>query len=242
MAFIVKSKKDKAPVKSAFTTKGIYAPVALLELFTSEGCSSCPPADALLASLAKENKTVIPLSFHVDYWNRLGWTDPFSDAAYSNRQNLYGAKLGLESVYTPQLIINGQYEGVGSNRNFAGESIQKSLSENALVKISLSGFVQDKQLVRFTTGAEGNLKGTDLFAALVENTASSQVKAGENRGALLTHINIVRVLKRQDAASLVSFTLNLPADVADGNWKIVLFTQEKSSGKITGAFAYNPVH
>ena len=105
------SKQSKMTVVKAVT--GSYTPVAVLELFTSEGCSSCPPADNLLPQLAKLDANVITLSFHVDYWNRLGWTDPFSSSDYSDRQREYSRQLNLESIYTPQLIVNGEYEFTG---------------------------------------------------------------------------------------------------------------------------------
>src|SRR5262245_43259594 len=101
---------------STGTIKGSYAPVVILELFTSEGCSSCPPADKLLPELTKLGSNIIPISFHVDYWNRLGWVDPFSSSNYSDRQRKYGEQFKLESIYTPQLVVNGEYELVGSNR------------------------------------------------------------------------------------------------------------------------------
>src|SRR5258705_2813519 len=107
LGFATKNKthsKQKEPV----IVSGSYAPVAVLELFTSEGCSSCPPADNLLPELTKLDSGIIPLSFHVDYWNRLGWTDPFSNPDYSDRQRKYADHWRLESVYTPELVINGE--------------------------------------------------------------------------------------------------------------------------------------
>ena len=96
-----------------------FEPIAVIELFTSQGCSSCPSADKLLAQTLsdakRDNKLIIALSFHVDYWNRLGWTDPFSDKKYSQRQSDYASAMQLRSVYTPQMIVNGSTEFVGSN-------------------------------------------------------------------------------------------------------------------------------
>ena len=111
LGFISKS-KSTANLKETKEVSiiGSYAPIAVLELFTSEGCSSCPSADRLLPQLAKLDSNIIPLSFHVDYWNRLGWTDPFSSSEYSERQRSYASHLKLESVYTPQLVVNGEYE------------------------------------------------------------------------------------------------------------------------------------
>ncbi len=99
--------------------------IVVLELFTSQGCSSCPPADALLAEYAAaHNIHIVPLSFHVDYWNRLGWTDPFSNKVYSERQQWYSEHLPKGSIYTPQLIVNGRGEAVGNNRKMIGNLVQ----------------------------------------------------------------------------------------------------------------------
>src|ERR1700685_382630 len=111
----------------------------LIELFTSEGCSSCPPADALVARIQEENnnKPVYILSFHVDYWNHLGWKDPFSSAAFSDRQKNYANRLNLQSVYTPQVVVNGQTEFVGSDEDRMKNAIENSLQKKSAVLLSL---------------------------------------------------------------------------------------------------------
>ena len=126
LGFISKNKQqpDSGKIKTVSVT-GSYAPVAVLELFTSEGCSSCPSADKLLPQLAKLDSNIIPLSFHVDYWNRLGWEDPFSSSEYSERQRSYAKQLNLESVYTPQLVVNGEYELVGSTGRMQKQPLKK---------------------------------------------------------------------------------------------------------------------
>src|SRR5436190_6580011 len=107
------AKKNSFDKKENNSSRKTYSSFAVLELFTSEGCSSCPPADRLLPQLASTNPNIIPLSFHVDYWDHLGWKDPFSNAEFSDRQRLYAGQFHLESIYTPQLIVNGEYELVG---------------------------------------------------------------------------------------------------------------------------------
>ena len=114
------TKNKEAKQQTVKSMKGKFSPVVVLELFTSEGCSSCPLADNLLPQLASLDAAVIPLSFHVDYWNRLGWKDPFSSAAFSDRQREYGQHFNSDGVYTPQLVVNGEYEMVGSDRRKAG--------------------------------------------------------------------------------------------------------------------------
>jgi hypothetical protein len=212
----------------------------VLELFTSEGCSSCPPAEDLLAKLVKENPSVIALSFHVDYWDRLGWKDAYSDAKYTERQNAYANHFMIESIYTPQLVINGQYEGVGSNKSFAEESIQKAEVEMPATILSVQNEKQKDNSVTFDILANGMLDKTNLVAALVEKKASTPVKAGENRGVTISHTNIVRDFKTVDAASHATLTLKIPADLPNDNWEIIVFAQDKKTSHITGATTWQP--
>ena len=120
------------PSSNRIRSTSTYAPVAVLELFTSQGCSSCPSADKLLtetlAEATKTNRNIIGLSFHVDYWDRLGWKDPFSNHAFTKRQYPYGERFGLNGVYTPQEVVNGQQEFVGSNRVKQSSALIAALS------------------------------------------------------------------------------------------------------------------
>ncbi len=115
------------PIKPTAVNKGF----AVVELFTSEGCSSCPPADELVARIQKEYKDqpVYILAFHVDYWNRLGWRDVFSNAGYSARQSEYAKYLNLPQVYTPQIVVNGKKEFVGSEEGTLRDAIKNSLQK-----------------------------------------------------------------------------------------------------------------
>ena len=237
------SKSHKKPLsKTIKIAPGIFPPVAVLELFTSEGCSSCPPADNLLPELAKLDSNVMILSFHVDYWNRLGWEDPFSNAAYSERQRQYGSQFHLESIYTPQLVVNGEYELVGSSRKEATQTIQKALTEKAAVKIIIDKVKNDAGKLLVDCRAEGDLKRIDLVAAFVQKQAAINVKAGENRGAKLSHTNVVRAFVKQKAAASDSFTLEVPASIAGDNWQLIVYAQQRDDLKITGAVVYNPSH
>src|SRR5258705_3869967 len=165
-----KSKKEK--IKSS---PGSFA---VLELFTSEGCSSCPPADNLLPQLAKLDSNIIPLSFHVDYWNRLGWTDPFSSSEFTERQKKYSDQFHLEGVYTPQLVINGEYELVGSNRNGAITAIKNALTEKAAVQININDVKKEGGKLFVSCSVDGDYKKIYLLAALVQKNAVMNVKAG----------------------------------------------------------------
>lgn len=237
---ISKSKPVAKPdeIKSVSIT-GSYAPVAVLELFTSEGCSSCPSADKLLPQLAKLDSNIIPLSFHVDYWNRLGWTDPFSSSEYSERQRSYASQLNLESVYTPQLVVNGEYELVGSNRSNAETAIKKALKERSQVQIDISDVKIAGNRVSFISTVSGEYKKTDLLAAIVQKQATTKVRAGENGGATLSHINIVRAFSTQAAAQKNTFQLTIPDKLINNDWELVVYAQQKNDLKITGAVLFN---
>lgn len=241
LGFISKRKLSAKPEETKpVSVKGSYAPVAVLELFTSEGCSSCPSADKLLPQLVRLDSNIIPLSFHVDYWNRLGWTDPFSSSEYSERQRNYARQLNLESVYTPQLVINGEYELVGSNRSNAEATIKKVLKEKSLVQIDISNVKISDNKVSFISTISGEYKKTHLLAALVQKQATVKIKAGENGGVTLTHINIVRAFATQNAASQNNFELEIPQKMMNSDWQIVVYAQQQKNLKITGASLYKP--
>ena len=239
LGFAVKNKSiDKQ--KESLAISGSAAPVAVLELFTSEGCSSCPPADKLLPELVKSDSNIIALSFHVDYWNRLGWEDPFSSAAFSERQRDYARQLHLESVYTPQLVVNGEYELVGSNRPKAQSTIKMALKEKAQVKLTIDNVKMVNGKINFIVHSDGDFKKTDILAALVQKQVTTNVKAGENSGAKLSHTNVVRTFSRQTTADKNEFGLNIPLGIANDNWQLIIYTQQKNNLKITGAAVYKP--
>jgi hypothetical protein len=243
LGFISKSRQSSKQCKSTITPKtitGSYAPVAVLELFTSEGCSSCPPADNLLPQLAKLDSNVIPVSFHVDYWNRLGWQDPFSSSEYSDRQKAYSRQFNLESIYTPQLVVNGEYEFVGSSRSKAESTIKAVLKEKAIVRLSVDNVKMNNDKLSFTVHAEGDFKKDNLLAALVQKQATINVKAGENSGAKLSHTNVVRTFAMQAATDKNGFELAIPKSLSNDQWQLVVYTQQKNDLKITGAVLYKP--
>ena len=155
--------------------------IAVVELFTSEGCSSCPPADALLNELARQPH-VFALAFHVDYWNRLGWPDPFSNPKFSDRQRTYSP-----DIYTPQMIVNGREAFVGSDRSRVTRAIEAAQKQLAPVAINLrwhSSSVEYK-----VTGAP---KDVWLHLAVIESGIRQKVPRGENAGKTLLHDNVVR--------------------------------------------------
>ena len=230
---------NKAPKKNIVQpVQKPYPSFAVLELFTSEGCSSCPPADKLLSQLAAMDSNIIPLSFHVDYWDHLGWKDPFSSGSFSDRQREYAQRFHLESIYTPQLIINGEYELVGSNSSTATADIKKALEEKNEIQLSISEVKKDNNKLLITCQAKGNLKDVSLLLALVQKHAEMNVRGGENSGSKLSHTNVVRSFIQKDAQPTVNCEIKIPKDLADGNWKLILYAQQKTDLKISGAAVY----
>jgi len=212
---------------------------AVIELYTSEGCSSCPPADAVVAKLEKESagKSIYILAYHVDYWNNLGWRDVFSDADYSKRQKEYAQYLKISSVYTPQIVVNGKTEFVGSEENTLLTAINTALQKEAPSQLTLANMQQSRGhlLVHYDAKNTGNHSA--LLLALVQKTAQSTVNAGENKGRLLSHVQIVRQLQTVALTNNQTGTekIILPNEFTPKNWEIIGFIQNTSTGEITGA-------
>ena len=177
------------------SAKSGAATVALLELYTSEGCSSCPPADKWLSGIKQDASKIIPLAFHVDYWDYIGWKDKFSKAEYSDRQRKIAAFGGAGFVYTPQFVMNGRdFKGSdGSRLNSMIETSQKLASR---ANLSLDAVTQANGEITLKTSAQAvkpsDAKNADIFVALYENKLVSFVKAGENSGRELKHDYVVR--------------------------------------------------
>jgi len=221
----------------AGSTKSI--PV-VIELFTSEGCSSCPPADRLLASLDRDQPVagaqLIVLSEHVDYWNTQGWIDPFSSHEFSERQQRYGEALRVDDVYTPQAVIDGRLQVVGNSAPKMEAAIQQALKEK---KVPLS-----LQVSRSETGihielqaSEGAKRGAEVYLAVAEDEVQSNVSAGENSGRVLAHTAVVRSLTkvgRLQGENRVAADLKTSA-----HWgkrlRVVALLEEHDGGKILGA-------
>ncbi|MEP6712200.1 MAG: DUF1223 domain-containing protein, partial [Ferruginibacter sp.] len=173
-----------------------FTPVSVIELFTSQGCSSCPSADHLLEKTIidakKDGRKIFALSFHVDYWNRLGWKDPFSEQKYSQRQNEYASLLHLNSVYTPQMIVNGRQEFVGSDENNLTQALHKSLNTTPLADFKILKATVQNGVPQVEYTIEGNTNGSKINFALVSLSETTNIKRGENAGITLTNDNVVR--------------------------------------------------
>jgi len=210
---------------------------AVLELFTSEGCSSCPPADELVARIQKEagDKPVYVLAYHVDYWNRLGWKDAFSQPEFSKRQYQYH-RLFSSQVYTPQLIINGNSEFVGSDEKVISDAVKQNLNGTPSDSLNIKAQQQNGRL-KLDYEIKGKASGNQLVVAIVQKHATSKVNAGENEGRILSHVQIVRSLQTFDLKSGQSGTQNiqLPADFNSTEWEVIGLIQNSDTGVISAA-------
>jgi len=232
---------------SAAATEG-PSPV-LVELFTSEGCSSCPPADAILQQFDRtppvSGVQLIVLSEHVDYWNHLGWKDPYSSAFFSDRQNSYARQFGLASAYTPEMVVDGATEFVGSNAAKADQAIEKYRNAPKIpVRISsaswdASGTVH-AHLDAGPLPEESRGRKATLFLVAALDQAESQVAHGENQGRRLTHVAVVLSLMKIGSVSKgtgfsqdVSLQPAVPSGVS--TLRLIAFVQETGPGRVLGA-------
>jgi hypothetical protein len=208
---------------------------AVVELFTSEGCSSCPPADEAVGRLEGWEKNVFVLSFHVDYWNNLGWKDIFSNPAYSSRQKEYGTFFHLSNIYTPQIVINGKVEFVGSEESRLRKTIQESILETPSTEIHIKVLKETNRKIPVTVASDGN-KDFRLNLALVQNYASDFVQRGENKGKTLSHFFIVREFKiLSNPKGSDTFFLNMPTELRASNCTVIAFLQDSNNGHIIAA-------
>jgi hypothetical protein len=224
------------------TQTNAQQPFAVIELFTSQGCSSCPPADRLLsqtiAEANKDGRKIIALSFHVDYWNRLGWADPFSNKKYSQRQSEYVAGMKLRSAYTPQMVVNGVHEFVGSSSGDLKAALEGSLATSPSAGFkSLAASVKKGSAPQLKYKLEGDYAGCKIHFALVSFSEATLVERGENGGRELKNENVVRQFITVPASA--SGTLNfekLPMPNV-GNMAIVGYIQHDDLRIIGAAFA-----
>lgn len=217
----------------------------LVELFTSEGCSSCPPADRFLEALDHQpvaGAEMIVLSEHVDYWNHIGWKDPYSSHLYSERQSAYGQRFGLDSVYTPQIVVDGASEFVGSNTGLADKVFAKALAAPK-IPVHLSLVEKDAKNLRVHVDAgtlepSFGVREAVVYVAVAISRAESQVSSGENAGHKLAHVAVVRNIRKlgvikQAQGFSQDFQLNLAP--ASSNLRLIAFVQEPGQGKVLGA-------
>jgi hypothetical protein len=223
----------------------------IVELFTSEGCSSCPSADRLLSRLEQMQPVpgaqVIALEEHVDYWNQLGWNDPFSSPQYRARQNDYAVAFHAANIFTPQMVVNGVVQFVGSDPSRAYHEIGAAAQgETTQIELGTSPNSRDPELLdlslRLNISKTAKLRESNVYLAVTENNLTTFVQRGENAGHTLRHSSVVRsfgVIGKIDpngasGGQLVS-TLRLPKEWKRENLRAVVFVQERESFRITGA-------
>ncbi len=238
LSFFIGKKTTNQPNESSNNQSKIInnqsTGVAVLELYTSEGCSSCPPADDVLRGVATQDN-VFALAFHVTYWNRLGWKDSFSQKIFDDRQYNYGARFKKDGVYTPQLVVNGTEEFVGSRKNQAENAIKKALATPIKVQIELSKVLKDKD-IQIKYKLTGDNKDAVMNFVVIESNFSTKVMRGENEGLTLKHDNVVRDFETTEAKNTEGVLEIFPLK----NWRIencaaIIFLQDKKTNQVIGA-------
>ena len=217
--------------------------VALIELYTSEGCNSCPPADRWISSLPAQGlhaDRVVPLAFHVDYWDYLGWRDRFADAGFAARQRTQAARGGARFVYTPQVLFNGAdlgplFRGAGFEERLARANSRPAAAELGLAQRVTAAAVGVELESRVL---ESTARGfSEIYVALLENNLRSEVRAGENSGKMLMHDSVVRRMigpLRADAAGRLrwSGTIALQKDWKRTDLGLAVFAQDSRDGDV----------
>ncbi|KGO85265.1 hypothetical protein Q765_17385 [Flavobacterium rivuli WB 3.3-2 = DSM 21788] len=210
---------------------------AVIELFTSEGCSSCPPADELAGKIQQEykNEPVYILVYHVDYWDRMGWKDTYSNAAYTQCQSEYSQSLGAQ-IYTPQAVVNGQAEFVGSDESKLRKTLTEAITGKPAAGVKINAEeVNGNLLINYSV--TGKYKPAVIRVALIQKTATRQIKRGENQGHTLTHWQIVRGLKTVAIGNTGTGKIQMPVppDFSKKDWEIIAMLQNSGTGKMYAA-------
>lgn len=224
-------------VQKANTENQPKQPV-LVELFTSEGCATCPPADKILAYLERQQPAtqadIITLALHVDYWDYIGWKDEFASPLFSQRQEVYGQKFKLESIYTPQMVVDGETEFVGNEPGKAVSTVIKAAqNQKANVEISRANEKLKINITDFPAHGEST-----VFLVFAEDNLSNRVKRGENAGQKLEHVSVAREMKSIGSIDAKTNDFAFETDLMlqpkweTKNLKIIVFVQENASRKI----------
>ena len=233
LSFTLKQNPQESP--------SINSPFVVVELFTSQGCSSCPPADRILTKLANSSdQNILPLSYHVDYWNYLGWNDPYSQKKFSLRQRQYARQL-QNGTYTPQMVFNGKEECIGSRNNEVKYNITQALKEKPLLSISAKSSLNPaNNTLDVTYQLSQPYDYIWVQVALVESEITTHVKRGENRGRRLTHNNVVRSFTTTfPEGQKGNVKLNIPDQMSLENSSVILFVQNSKNMAIIGATKVN---
>jgi hypothetical protein len=214
------------------------APPVVVELFTSQGCSSCPPADHFLGELAQRSD-VLALAFHVDYWNYIGWTDPFASKLATQRQRDYARQLALRYVYTPQMVINGAAEGVGAEPDTIMPLIKAAAADPAPRAVATLSRTGDGRLaVHIDAGSTS--EPASVWLVGFDRVDRTSVLRGENEGRTLTDYHVVRSFREIGTWTGAAVDLDIAANAASGDGSVAVLVQLHGTGRIVGAAALKP--
>jgi hypothetical protein len=214
------------------------APPVVVELFTSQGCSSCPPADAYLGELA-QRPDVLALSFHIDYWNYIGWPDPFATNFATARQHAYARQLNMRYVYTPQMVVNGTTEGVGSERTtIAGMINAAEQDKTRHPRVTLRRNADGSLAIHVDAGTAA--APVTVWLAGFDGEHTTRVLRGENAGATLKDYQVVRSWASLGVWQGAALDLTVPADKLGGDGGVAVLLQENGVGRIIGAAQLKP--
>ena len=209
------------------------APV-VVELFTSQGCNSCPPADVLLGELARQ-PGVIALGFHVDYWNYLGWHDPFSNKKFTYRQKEYAMALRQTGVYTPQMVVQGRRGEVGSDRRAVMQAVADARKAKPGATVLLEKLEGNR--LRAVVSAAADAKGANIYMALFDRRHATKIPRGENEGRTLTNFHVVREWKKlgQFEGEKAEFAVTAAGEKGEKRSGAAVLVQQGKGGPILGA-------
>jgi hypothetical protein len=233
-----------APMSAHAQPAAVRPKVVLVELFTSEGCSSCPPADALLRKVngmqTSAGQLIVGISEHVTYWNSLGWADPFSAPAYTERQNDYGSSLNLDGVYTPQMVVNGRRQFVGSDEvSLRKALLQESEPQPVDLRILTTSVAGNVLSVQYSAALDATLHGGEVIAVVADDADQSSVLRGENSGRTLAHVAVARTIAhvgKLAATTDQTVQVKLPEGFdAKAKHHVILFAQAPHTGRVLGA-------
>ena len=215
----------------------------LAELFTAEGCSSCPPADKILEWLSKEQPVdgvfVVAMSEHVTYWDHQGWKDPFGSPRFTERQQMYAKRLGVADIFTPQLVIDGTVQMIGSDTAALKRALADAARRPKPPLIVTASLTANDEVTGSASGPgleAGAIEGADLVWALTEDDLAVDVSRGENARRTLHHSGVVRVLSgkkiARGTAAPLTIVMRVPSGARPGNLRLVAFVQSPKSKRV----------
>jgi hypothetical protein len=206
----------------------------VVELYTSQGCSSCPPADALFGEIARQ-PGIVALGFHVDYWNYIGWHDPFSSKKFTYRQKEYAMSFRQTGVYTPQIVVQGKRGEVGSDRIAVTEAIAEAKKAKPVATVALEKLGGHR--LRAVVSAASGAKGAEIWLALFDRRHTTKIPRGENEGKTLTNVHVVREWKKlgKFEGEKAEFSLDAVGEKGEKRAGVAVVVQQPKAGPILGA-------